>query len=191
MTSSQIFQVIIEAAKSRYYIQEDDYNTIQSPNHPEIHSSEIVRLSRKQTESQYFKTIMIAELEGFNKVPYREVLEWVARQKERLTDPETADLYLFLYFRNELDENEQMNIESSELLCRKYVITDKQFIQRTFLSELSTDHSDESLSDPLISAIVATKNKHKWIDEAQWKKLLLSDLTPDKLVEELFKDMDK
>lgn len=152
----------------------------------DLPNREVFRIRRKSNkyEVDHYKTLLLLDLP--NKEFLRLALEWAAAAKEYLTDPEIADLYLFIYWRgDDIPSIEDcLRIESSEEFCRKYVLQPKEkledFIQRTFLSTIINPNQKVLGSDPVTNAFAKLSENFDWFtkeEEEIWKKQFLSGIS--------------
>jgi len=164
---------------------------------PEELSRKAVRIQRlpgSDANNAFWKTLLIVSLSDKNQL--KAALEWAALVKESLLDPETADLYLFIcYDMDDYPSKEEcLRIESTEQLCRKYVLQPgelaKGFCDRSFLTKPDITSQKVLGKDPILSAFSSVADKHLWFteDEQQkWKSVFLSGLSGIELIDKLFK----
>ncbi|MEN5232421.1 ABC-three component system middle component 1 [Sphingobacterium faecium] len=166
-----------------------------------ILKKEIYRLQRiKQNEESHkinWKTLLIVELQNKNELQY--ALQWAATVKDALLDPETADLYLLIIFDDKIIDisvDECYSIESSEKYCRKYIKRPGQspidLLDRTFLSILEDAEESGDGLDPISTAMAVTEAKYSWFTEDEqkkWRSALLSNMSGNELLENLFPEI--
>lgn len=155
---------------------------------------EIVRLRRKSDVKSEFKTLVVSVMDSTEALG--KTLNAIASIKDLLVDPESSDLYFFGAFTNqEISKDEILKYESSDLFCRKYILRPNEdlydFLQRTFLSDLKAEKSDESISDPLTVALRNTSENHEWLEESNqktWRDAFLSGKNGSELIDLIFND---
>lgn len=155
----------------------------------------VMGLKRKVFPNSQNRIILLVKLTDTNQV--NSALRWTAQFKQNLFDPQSSDLYLFVFSDgNVFEENYRLDIEASETICRKYVYspneTYQDFFHRSFLGPISTPQSQNSISDPLKKALFNTSLNNKWLTPElldTWQKFLLSNLTGLELAETLLKDI--
>lgn len=159
----------------------------------ELSKKNIMRLKRinNPLEINNRKTILLVCLENIEQLTY--VLKWASIAKEILLDPESADLYLFICFNNEITSEMCIRIESTDQFCRKYVLrpseTYDQFLERTFLAKPNSSGQELLSTDPLLKAFSLVEEDYDWFsskEQNRWKSSLLSGLTGSDLIEDLF-----
>lgn len=180
--------------QDRFTIVDDEVSQeIFSLSPEELSKKYIIRLKRinSHMEINNRKTILLVGLENIDQLTY--VLKWASIAKEILLDPESADLYLFICFDNEITHDMCIRIESTDQFCRKYVLrhneTYDQFIERTFLAKLNSSGQELLSTDPLLKAFSLVEDDHAWFtskEQIRWKTSLLSGLTGSDLIEDLF-----
>jgi hypothetical protein len=111
--------------------------------------------------------------------------------RDSLSEPETADLYLFL-LTDRISRNVGADIEASELFCRKFVTrqdeSPEELLDRTFLTQLFTQTEVVAFADPLQTALSQTSERHPWFAAQQqgaWRGALLSGKSGSEIVEDL------
>lgn len=120
--------------------------------------------------------------------------EFIALIKESLPDPSNADLYLFSIIEDNKSLGQCLKIESSELLCRKFVLRPQETIiemlSRSFLIPLDNYEQESINLNPIENAIKSTKSKHSWLkanELKKWRTLFNSNLNNldivDKIIE--------
>lgn len=172
MNFQPFISVLIEKIKNRFELSEND---TMSKEFIEIGSDYVFdkkvlrlrRFSKIEDSPVHYKTLLMADIEHKE---LRESLEWGALVKEILLDPETADLYLFIFWKGETKPSleECLRIESSEDICRKFVLRDNEgiesFLERTFLSELMIVPPLDLGQDPLFAAFSELEEQFPWFD---------------------------
>ena len=144
----------------------------------------IIRIKRHRVRVDNYKTIVIVQIEASSetdiKIELKKVIRWVALIKEALLGAESADLYLFLAFNNEVSVEECLRIESTEQFCRKYVLLPNEnideFVNRTFLQNFIDIKDIVDAEDPLERAFTETETKHNWLNpelKKNWKDAFL------------------
>lgn len=195
MKTEELILSITESITDRFYIEDatDFSNMLLDLTENKHLQKSIMRIQRikKQSETQLvtWKTMLIIELKSNEEL--KNALEWTASVKDALLDPETADLYLFIIFKNDdIKLDQSLRIEATEQFCRKYVQrpnkSANELIERTFLSRLKDTKQGVKSIDPLNNALALTEKNNKWFtkeEQQDWKKLLLSNNTGYELIE--------
>jgi hypothetical protein len=114
---------------------------------------------------------------------------WGANTRDRLQEPETADLYMILSVTG-VSDSDGAGIEANEQFCRKHVFRGDEdvdkLLDRTFLGPVIVSVEGEALVDPFIAALMQTSNRHSWLEDDQrerWHKTLLSGKSGSDLFE--------
>lgn len=150
----------------------------------------VVYLKRNKT-TIFWKTIVIIKTKIVN---IKKMYEFIALIKESLPDPSNADLYLFSIIEDNNSLGQCLKIESSELLCRKFVLRPQETIiemlSRSFLIPLDNYEQESINLNPIENAIKSTKSKHSWLkanELKKWRTLFNSNLNNldivDKIIE--------
>lgn len=161
----------------------------------ELTDKNILRIQRVFSSNakniKTWKTLLLVELE--NQEEIKHALRWASLVKDFLLDPETADLYLFICFKEKITLENCLRIESTEQFCRKYVLrpneSSQQLIERSFLSRLNNTPQDSIYLNPLNKAMSTTSDKYSWLtvqEQEKWIKAFLSDLSGGELIDEIF-----
>jgi hypothetical protein len=195
INNSDLVHVILENAY-RFEVEENNKTITHILNACSIDNAiiHILRLRRKGNPLSEWKTLVIRVMDSVE--GFRQTLNTIASIKDLLIDPESSDLYFFGAFNNtKISKFEILKYESSDLFCRKYILRPGEdlpdFLQRTFLSDLKTEKSDESISDPLSIALSVTSQDHRWlIEEKQklWREAFLSGKSGFELIDLIFDD---
>lgn len=144
----------------------------------------ILRIKRLSVKVDSWKTLVLVEIESYGekdiKVELRKAIRWIANIKESLLGVESTDLYLLLAFNSDVCVEECLRIESTEQLCRKYVLMPNEdiseFLNRTFLQKLVNGSDNIDGEDPLERAFSETAVKYSWLTseiQIKWKKAFL------------------
>ena len=179
MKIEEFYRAIIESIKDQFLLENsNDYSKeLLDLVGDELPQKKLMRIQRVTDVSKKlistWKTILIVELESKEKLKH--ALQWVALVKESLLDPETADLYLFIFFeKDEISLEYSLWIELTEQFCRKYVQrpyeTTEQLIDRSFLRKIEGSSKKTIDIDPLNNALSLTSSNFEW-----FTKVLTSD----------------
>jgi hypothetical protein len=159
-----------------------------------IGNKQVLRFCRQHSSDtlrHYMKTLLIV---GITLDNLRDVLQWAALCKEILLDPETSDIYLFIFWLNDSmpSVEECLRIEANEDFCRKFVLrpneTIDSFIERTFLRQVKVPQPLDLGQDPLISAFSGLEEEFRWFGEAEkarWKEAFSSGVSGSELFDAL------
>ncbi len=178
------FEGIIETINKMIYgwytVDEntDFCNNLLSLADQTVKNKHIIRIKRDRFTEACWKTIVFAELECNDITELRKelksVINWVALLKQCLIGTENVDLYLFLAFTNYTDQEEFIRIESTEEICRKYVLMPDEciedFLNRTFLHRIIENRSQTGRQDPIEKAFENTNKDMILINEEDQKK---------------------
>ena len=189
MNLDELISALSENAKDRFQIESpNDYSRIfLELTKDRLYQKKILRIQRiinsSDNKISTWKTLLFVELEKVEELKY--ALEWAALVKDSLLDPETADLYLFIIFENDvLNLERSLRIETSEQYCRKYVQrpneTVDELIERTFLGKIEGGKQSLLTTDPVNNALILTGNKSEWFtkeEQNNWKEIFLSSYT--------------
>lgn len=194
ITSASIATTIISLAEGRFTVSENEQlNDILQDITPETLSDKtVISLKRDLLQSVGERTILISVLKSTS--DFKIALRWAAAVKDELLEPANGDLYLFTVIKDrDLSLEECTDIESSDRICRRYVLRPneeiKDFLSRSFIAPVMSDASTNGISDPLYLALENTSANHQWFthDEQQtWQKVLLSGKTGQDLIDSLF-----
>ncbi len=141
-------------------------------------SKQIIRIKRINTGAIYWKTLVFVEIECSDEKEVRtevkNVINEIALLKQYLLGTENVDLYLFLAFSNYSNSEECLRIESTEGICRKYVLMPDEdmenFFKRTFLHKVLEDNSKIDGQDPIERAFNSINKDKVLLDEESQKK---------------------
>ena len=155
----------------------------------------IIRLKRSINKTNNWKTLILTVLGSVS--DFQMAFRWVAAIKEELLDPESSDLYFIASVKNnEISPELCTNIESGDQFCRKYVLrpgeTLIEFLDRTFLANLTESKVEDEIVDPLYMAIQQTAQRLPAFTEHQqeyWRETLLSGNSGAELIDHLFKQL--
>lgn len=192
MNYENLIQGVNLAIQDRYSVDTDSCSLMLSLCPPELSDHAIFRLERiAEPKLLTRKTILISSIEDDSQTIH--ALRWAALAKEILTDPESSDLYLFIYFKQTTQLEVCLRIESTEQFCRKYVMhpeeTVENFLGRTFLAKPTSSSQGSLSADPLLKSFVSVGLENNWFtpeEQSKWKQILLSGSTGSDLIEELF-----
>jgi len=157
----------------------------------ELSIKQVIRIKHNNCpDLTTFKTILVVSIENEKELVYP--LKWIATVKEMLLDPESADLYLFVFQNGNISLESCLRIESTEQFCRKYILYPEEsfehFLGRTFFTKLAVSAEDILDSDPLLKAFSAVQKDHKWFasnEQKRWAEIFLSGKTSAELIEDL------
>ena len=203
MKIEEFYRAIIESIKDQFHIENsNDYSKeLLDLVGDELPQKKLIRIQRVTDVSKKlistWKTILIVELESKEKLKC--ALQWVALVKESLLDPETADLYLFIFFeKDEISLEHSLWIELTEQFCRKYVQrpdeTAEQLIDRSFLRKIEGSSKKTIDIDPLYNALSLTSSSFEWFtkeEQKKWKNVFLSAYIGSDLVEKLITENEE
>ncbi|MBN9382206.1 MAG: hypothetical protein J0H74_15665 [Chitinophagaceae bacterium] len=180
MSFEKFTSYIDEKVKNRFKVVDDDplikeINDLAPDLLPEKQVLRFCRLQEHPEGISHLKTLLSVRIP---RERLKDALAWAALSKDMLLNPETADLYLFITWKDEntpsLDEC--LRIESSEDFCRKFVLRpnekEETFIERTFISELTIVTPVDLGQDPLISAFSGLEEQFSWFTEEEKRKWL-------------------
>lgn len=195
ITSEQLLSNIVALCGTRFVLENTntDESVLMEVSPMELTDKAILRIKRNMPSPGGVRTILIVVLDVFDKV--KTALKWAAAVKDELLEPENGDLYLFIIVKDKgLSVGECSNIESSDRICRKYILrpneTVESFLDRTFAAPIIGDESTIALFDPLHLALEKTGIKHAWFDSNEqdiWQKAFLSGRSGQEIIETLFK----
>jgi hypothetical protein len=198
MVFEDIRSSISDICADRYMINDDSgfgkelMGLADSINHKWIY-----RIKRAGIETSGWKTLVFVEIieeEQENiKLELKRAINWAALVKEALSGEENVDLYLFLAFNDTINEEECYRIESTEQICRKYVLRPGEdvsgFLTRTFLQKLTQSVGSIEAEDPVERAFSKTVQKHAWLTpelQKAWRKAF-ADLSGSDLSEAILR----
>jgi hypothetical protein len=195
ITSASIAEDIISLSKGRFTVSNDEqFNEIVEEITPELLTDRFVMsLKRDWPNSVGERTILISVLDSPN--DFKIALQWAAAIKDEILEPANGDLYLFIIIKGkELSIEQCTDIESSDRICRRYVLrpteTIEEFLSRSFIAPVMSDASTTGISDPLYLALEKTATTHQWFtheEQQTWQQVLLSGKTGQELIDSLFK----
>ncbi|WP_346909440.1 ABC-three component system middle component 1 [Faecalicatena orotica] len=143
-------------------------------------SVEVLRIKRWNSVDIREKTLVCVDLSVFTdgiKNRLKNILKTTALLKESLFDTENVDLYLFLALPKSISEEECIRIESTEQLCRKYVLMPHEelntFLDRTFLSKIMLQQESIDIQDPVQRSFKRIEKKYEWLSDGvqnNWKE---------------------
>ncbi|UXU90346.1 ABC-three component system middle component 1 [Burkholderia sp. S-53] len=175
LTLQELTGAIIQRVEGRYDVCPRDVTELMLP---EVEcDSHVVRLKRSHMERAGWRTVLLMELPL---TALQAANQWAADVRDVLPEPETADLYMFLMISG-IAKDAAARIETDDRFCRKVVVRESEavgdFLNRTFLAALDPAGHDETLSDPLVSALNTLSNAHPWSAPhiAAWKAQLLTN----------------
>jgi hypothetical protein len=155
---------------------------------PELLSERhVFRFQRKQLagiNGRWLKTVLVAGITQSDSIEL--AVDWAALAKDTLSNPETSDIYLFLVNTAALpiSTEECLTIESSELLCRRFVLrpneTIADFVQRTFIEKTKVADPVDLAADPLLKAFREVSKQYPWFDQHEqlrWRQAFNSGLS--------------
>jgi len=201
MKIKEFSTAITESIKDRFHKDSNDYKEFFELVGDELPQKKLIRIQRIVNEGEEklstWKTILIVELENREKLKY--ALRWAALVKDSLLDPETADLYLFIFFeKDDISLEHSLWIELTEQFCRKYVQrpdeTAEQLIDRSFLRKIEGSSKKTIDIDPLNNALSLTSSGFAWFtkeEQKKWKNVFLSAYIGSDLLEKLITENEE
>lgn len=204
MDMNLFLDVLKKVINSQFIIQSDEYalKKIDEIKPEGLTDTFVLRIQRNrilQTPSKplnYWRTIIVTELAS--KIQLESALQWAASAKEILLDPESADLYMFIIFKNNVNISIEtcIRIESTEQFCRKYVArpgeSPEDLISRTFLTSLddfSKSPDIPILDDPIDIVFSSLKKDFLWFnatEQKNWRENFLSGKSGSEIINTLF-----
>jgi len=173
MSIDNLSKMISTSIKDRFIYEEinEVRNDLISLAGDTIPNKNVLRLRRNyimlEPKVATWKTLLLVEIE--NRTSLKNVLYWASLVQDYLIDPETADLYLFICFKEEINLESCLRIESTEQFCRKYVLRPSEqledLIQRSFLGKIEGAFQASIQNDPLQNAFNLTRSKFDWLTE--------------------------
>jgi hypothetical protein len=189
MTFEEFTNEISENITDRFNVISTDKYCSIAPS--QLNSKNIYEVQLLKSQAKGLKTILVTSINSFDDLKYP--LKWAAAVKDVLLDPQSADLYLFIHQSGNLPLETCLRIESSEEFCRKFILRPDEatvgLIDRTFLSILIDDSSEEISNSPTLNAFNAMRNANEWMDEKEqkkWQELLLSDMESYDIIQSIF-----
>ena len=141
---------------------------------------QIIRIRRKKASNARMKTLVLADISdcyGEIKKQLKDILNAVADIKDSVPNTENIDVYLFLALPDSVDREECIRIESTEQLCRKYVLMPDESVSdllaRSILSPIVENRESVDGREPVMRAFANVRESNEWLsDELQdkWKK---------------------
>lgn len=202
MKFARIKENIYEIIKDRFELQNNPgyENELLEIDDENVKNKGILRIKRKNTAVEKWKTLVLVEIEALNesemKQDLKKAINWLASVKEILLGTENSDLYLFLAFSHDQCIEECLRIESTEQFCRKYVLLPGEdiadFLNRTFLQKVLSERDTATIEDPLERAFFETAAKHSWLTpeiQTKWKKAF-SELSGSELADVVLAEGD-
>lgn len=154
----------------------------------------IPTLPKTTNPLQYWKTILVTVLKKDSELG--NALQWAALAKDALLDPESADLYLFIIFEDNVNVPIEtcIRIESTEQFCRKYVSrpgeSPENLIERTFLAPLENlNENNNALFDPILKAFTFVEKEYSIFntnEQNKWREAFLSGKNGSEIIDDLF-----
>lgn len=154
----------------------------------------VLRLRRTCRDSAGWRTLLFAILTGDDS--YRDALRWASDVRQMLPDPDSSDLYLFLFLSEPVvNRFDAETIEANEHFCRKMVARNDEsvddFLDRTFLARAAfLAPITASLGDPLSAAlfdVVQQQRLHEHTAQC-WRSVLASGATGGKDLADRLRD---
>lgn len=180
MKFEKIIETIEDMINERYKVDNGTgfYDNLLYPEDETIKNKQIIRIKRSNIAEACWKTMVFVELECYDqtelKAELKNVINWIALLKQCLIGTENVDLYLFLAFTNYSNHEECLRIESTEEICRKYVLMPDEkiedFLNRTFLHRILEDRRQAGGQDPIEKAFRNTNKELVLINEESQKK---------------------
>lgn len=179
MTFQEFNHYLNELIQVRFKILNEDslVSKMLSIASENLNDKSVIRFCREASSNEaiyHFKTLLVVGIESGN---LKDALEWAALSKDLLLDPETSDIYLFVYWNgNKPSIEECLRIESSEDFCRKFVLhpneTKESFVERTFITKVDTPIPLDLGQDPLLSAFSVLEQEFVWFnaeEKVKWR----------------------
>jgi len=190
MIIDQLIKSIESRSEGRFEViaEGDDVTRLRALCSEELNSISVIRLRRVGGEQTTWRTFLITLVESQESIVLSN--RWASEVRDRLVEPETADLYLFI-LKHE-NNTVEADLESDELFCRKFVMRPNENIEglldRTFLTNIFSHNESVSFADPLETALSQTEGHHTWFESSQqgaWRAAFLSGKTGADLAEML------
>ena len=186
MSVDDMISAISNRAHGRFSVSRgaEDLFPLDQP----IPHAHVCRLQRVGS-SIGWRTILVASMH-FSPESVQAAYRWAADVREQLSEPETADLYMFMLI-DEIPDEEAARIETDDRFCRKVVLRNwesvNDLLDRTFLAGLSPDGVTSPIGDPLQTALASLAVEHPWTQGylGTWRDILLSGKTGADLGSEL------
>jgi len=191
MATEDIVAAILLRVEGRFSVQTEgpEIQGLLALASADLSDCRVIRLRRNNNDHAGWRTLLIASLGSEQELPIAN--RWAADSRDRLLEPETADLYMILLVGG-LTDNDGAGIEANEQFCRKYVFRMEESIEklldRTFLGPVIAMLGGEAMFDPFIEALLQTSRGHNWLDADKrdsWHSALLSGKTGSDLFEML------
>lgn len=187
LTIQEIVAAISKRAEGRYEVLSSDAGELASPS-IEIDST-TVQLKRVNQEGAGWRTVLIAAF-PFDSAKIQGAFRWAADVRDMLSEPQTADLYMFMLIEGIASED-AARLETDDRFCRKIVAREQEdvgsFLDRSFLATLSPAGSSDNISDPLLASLLSLSLAHSWVVPhlETWRELLLSGQSGSDIAEAL------
>ena len=187
LTIHEMVEAISKRAEGRYEVLLSDAFQLASPL-IEIASNK-VQLKRVNQESAGWRTVLIAAF-PFEVAKIQGAFRWAADVRDMLSEPQTADLYMFMLIEGIASED-AARLETDDRFCRKIVVREEEdvdsFLDRSFLATLSPAGSSNNISDPLLASLNSLGLAHSWVVPhlETWRELLLSGQSGSDIAEAL------
>lgn len=195
VTSASVASNIISMSEGRFIISDNDHlnDVLQEITPESLKDRLILSLKRDWPNSGGERTLLIAVLASLSE--FKVALQWAASVKDELLEPANGDLYLFIIIKgDDLSTEQCTDIESSDRICRRYVLRPKETIEdllnRSFIAPVMGNADTTGISDPLNLALKKTASNQQWFtheEQQTWQQVLLSGKTGQDLIESLFK----
>lgn len=191
MPFNQFLEAVRSRTEDRFELQTtgSEVDMLHSLASELLTNRKVIRLRRPGNENSGWRTFLVVALESSEHIPTAN--RWAAEVRDSLLDPETADLYLFLLVDG-ITVNVSLDIEASELFCRKFVIRQdesvEELLNRTFLTQIFSHLEGVTFTDPLQTALFQTGGRHAWFsDQCQvaWRSSILSGKSGSDIAEDL------
>jgi hypothetical protein len=189
MKFEEFTKEISENIADRFKVISSDKYSFLAPT--SLNCKTIFEVQLLKSEAKGLKTVLLASINSFDDLIYP--LKWAAAVKDILLDPQSADLYLIIHQNGNIPLETCLRIESSEEFCRKFILrpeeTTEGLINRTFLSKLIDDSSEEISNSPTLNAFNSMRKENDWMEESEqkrWQELLLSDMESYDIIQSIF-----
>lgn len=179
MSGEAFVDAIRNRAEARFAVESEGRSAeLEALAPDEISDPTVVRLRRRDSDIAGWRTFLVAHLGGPQLLPLAQ--RWAAEVRDRLLEPETADLYL-LAVVDGLSEDDRSRIEADEQFCRKLVAGPKDrpndVLDRSFLAAVEMEGGASAGAEPLAAALAKAASTRPWLDAerlSRWHQLLAS-----------------
>ncbi|WP_157119218.1 ABC-three component system middle component 1 [Azohydromonas lata] len=188
MNTQELLTAIKSRTATRFEIYIEESWNVNIQTYPFLNDTLALRLRRCGSKSGW-RTILAASIESSSSL--KQALMWASEVRDRMVEPETADLYLILVGTG-LSKGEATRLEADELFCKKYAYrhgeTVTDLLDRCFLAEMPEEGRIDVTNDPLTAAFRAAAEKYPELTpsvQQDWRNAFLEGLAGTDLVEKL------